>query len=108
MPEEFTDLNQYFVVRMIREDTVNIGAGYFIGPILKAMDKDCMVGYPAEPRYMPKKEIGLRYGNDADIPRLWHNSNADIAWSAIILEVQAGLGFPFELSPPLQNTQLSG
>lgn len=56
MPEEFKDLNQYFVLHIIREE---VNSGFLYGPIFQANDKECIVMYPALLIYISKEDIEL-------------------------------------------------
>jgi hypothetical protein len=108
MPEKFTNLNRYFVGMKISQESGNYG-GVLVGPMLKAKDNDCIVGYPAMPFYVTKKEVVVDTDNE-DPTGVWRKKNAELARSTINDDIKSSLGYPtyLPLPPPKDGVRRLG
>jgi hypothetical protein len=98
-PKNFTDLHQYFIAKKLSSDTANM-EGLFMGPMLESADRECIIGFPASPYYISRKEATFDLKKNDDSIKIWSQKNAKIARTAITREIKATLGYPTYTSMP--------
>ena len=111
IPERFTNLDKYYVGWKVREEK-DKHTGALYGPIFQSKNKDCMLMYTAQPRYVSEKDIEI-FKKTAMIERILNRdtsttepkvaTNRSIARGQISAEIKTALGLYYRYAPPLNN-----
>ncbi len=109
IPEGFIDLNQYHVMRRVREDK---HAGFMYGPVFQSKDKECIVMYPGLTLYFTKKDLEMGRmaarvnralgGDDSAVEPDGYNNTVPRGF--VVSELQASTGLFDNTGKPLHDS----